>query len=65
MDKIEPKRLVDAGICVSFAEARRLLLGADENKILKLIQAKEAEKWGRRLIRTEGSHWENISDRFE
>lgn len=65
MEKIDPKRLVDSGLCVSFAEARRLIQNMEEDKLLVKLQNKEAEKWGRRKVRTTGTHWKNIRDRFE
>lgn len=58
---IEPKRLVDAGLCCSFAEARRLIGNVDEAKLLSKLQVKEAEKWGRRKIRTSGISWKKES----
>lgn len=47
---IEAKQLVDAGLCCSFAEARRLISNLPEEKILaKLdkISEKENVQWGR------------------
>jgi len=58
-EQIEPKRLVDAGLCVSFAEARRMILMINETKLLDKLQAKEAEKWGRRKIT--GKNWKKDS----
>jgi hypothetical protein len=47
---IEAKQLVDAGICCSFAEARRMISGLPEEKILEKLN-KVSEKnniqWGR------------------
>jgi len=65
MEKIEPKRLVEANLCVSFSEARRMIQVMPEAKLLVRLQAKEAEKWGRRKVRTDGKDWKNVSDRFE
>lgn len=65
MAEMDPKRLVDSGLCVSFAEARRLIQSMKEDKLLVKLQNKEAEKWGRRKVRTTGAHWKNVSDRFE
>lgn len=62
---IEPKRLVDAEMCASFSEARRLVACMEEDKLLARLQAKEAEKWGRRKVRTTGANWKNVSERFE
>lgn len=61
---IEPIRLVEAGICCSFAEARRLILNLPEDRILAKIQAKEKETWGRKPKRTTGLDWkkENRGD---
>lgn len=52
---LNPKRLVDIGLCASFAEARRLISDLNETKSLHKIQEKEREKWGRKLIRVSGS----------
>ena len=49
---IEPKRLVDAGICCSFAQARRMISGMSESKILDILKDKEKEIWGRRPHRS-------------
>jgi hypothetical protein len=47
---IEPKMLIDAGICCSFAQARRMISGMPESKILDLL--KDKEKWGKRPHRS-------------
>jgi len=44
---IEPKTLVEKGICVSFGEARRLIFGLSEDRIKEMIQEKETA-WGRK-----------------
>lgn len=62
---IDPKHLVDAGLCVSFSEARRMIQCMEPNKLAAKLQAKEAEKWGRRKVRTDGKNWKNIDERFE
>lgn len=49
---IEPKKLIDAGICCSFAQARRMISGMSESKILDLLKNKEKENWGRRPHRS-------------
>lgn len=63
--KFESKQLVDAGLCASFAEARRMILCMDSDKLAAKLQAKEAEKWGRRKVRTDGKNWKNVAERFE
>jgi hypothetical protein len=61
---VEPKRLVDAGVCCSFSEARRLIEGMPEDRVLSKLQAKEKENWGRKPRRTSGADWkkENRGD---
>lgn len=46
---IDAKTLVDSQVCVSFAEARRLILCMSEEKIMLLLKKKEEQQWGRRL----------------
>jgi predicted Mrr-cat superfamily restriction endonuclease len=46
---IDAKMLVDSQICISFAEARRLIQCASEEKLMRLLKQKEGQKWGRKL----------------
>jgi hypothetical protein len=43
---VSPQQLVEKGVCVSFAEARRLISGLSEQRLEKIIQEKQM-KWGR------------------
>lgn len=46
---IDAKTLVDSQVCVSFAEARRLMQCMSEEKIMLLLKRKEEQRWGRRF----------------
>jgi hypothetical protein len=43
---IEPVRLIYAGVCCSFSEARRMIANIPEKELLRVIQ--EKENWGRK-----------------
>lgn len=44
---IEPKELVEAKVCVSFAQARRMISGMSEDRIKEII-IERGRTWGRK-----------------
>lgn len=45
---ITVETLIEKEVCASRAEARRLIMQCPELKLEKMIQKREAQKWGRR-----------------
>jgi hypothetical protein len=57
---IEPKELVERKICISFAEARRMIMMLPEEEIL--LKMRENVKWGRKPNKVAKIVWPKEKD---
>lgn len=57
---ITVETLIEKEVCASHAEARRLIMQCPEWKLEKMIQKREAQKWGRRP-RKVGIMWPELN----
>jgi hypothetical protein len=51
---IEPKELVEAKVCASFAQARRMIAGMSEDRIKEII-VERGRTWGRKPRKSNSS----------